>query len=114
MKSLTVTAKSILLLVLSCLALSAVSAQGNVNAAVFVTGDNNVIQIGNFIETTPGNVPVSIYYNQQDKRFYYTWYSSSKGYHILKYYDTYTYSYGGYWGTYYEEGYKPTQSTSSY
>jgi hypothetical protein len=114
MKPLTVTAKTILLLVLSCLALKAVFAQGNVNAAVFVTGDNNVIQIGNFIETTPGDVPVSIYYNQHTRTFYYTWYSASKGYHILKAYNTYSYSYNEYWGTYYEKGYTPAQSTSSY
>jgi hypothetical protein len=114
MKTLTTTAKTLILLVLSCLALNAVSAQGNVNAAVFVTGDNNVIQIGNFIETTPGNVPVSIYYNPYDKTFYYTWYSASKGYHILKSYNTYNYSHSEYWGTYYEKGYTPAQSTSSY
>ncbi len=107
----TLTLKTLVLLVLSCFALSAAIAQ-NVNAAVFVTGDNNIIQIGNFIETTPGNVPVSIYYNQGNKTFYYTWYSASKGYHILKAYDTYNYSYSDYWGTYYDKGYTPAQSTS--
>ncbi len=77
----------------------------NVNAAVFVTGDNNIIQLGTFIETTPGNVPVSIYYNQANSTFYYTWYSASRGYDILKSYDTYTYKYSDSWGKYHKDGY---------
>lgn len=113
MKTLTINAKALILIVLTGLFLTFVSAQ-DVNAAVFVTGDNNVIQIGNFIETTPGDVPVSIYYNQQNKTFYYTWYSASKGYHVLKAYDTYSYSYSDYWGTYYDKGYTPAQSSNSY
>jgi hypothetical protein len=109
----TLTLKLLLLALLACVVLNAAFAQ-NTNAAVFVTGDNNVIQIGTFIETTPGNVPVSIYYHQGSHTFYYTWYSSSKGYHILKAYDTYSYSVKEYWGTYYEYGYTPPATSSSY
>jgi hypothetical protein len=89
------TLKPLLFALLSCVVLNALAQ--NTNAAVFVTGDNNVIQIGTFIETKPGDVPVSIYYHQGSHTFYYTWYSSSKGYHILKAYDTYSYSVKEYW-----------------
>jgi hypothetical protein len=107
----TLNVKTLLLALLSFIALNAVFAQ-NTNAAVFVTGDSNVIQIGTFLETTPGNVPTSIYYNQSNKTFYYTWYNASKGYHILKAYDTYTYNVKDYWGTYYENGYTAPASSS--
>lgn len=105
--------KTILLALVAFIVLSAVTAQ-NTNAAVFVTGDNNIIQIGTFVETTPGNVPTSIYYNQSNKTFYYTWYSASKGYHILKAYDSYSYTTKEYWGTYYENGYTAPATSNSY
>jgi hypothetical protein len=108
-----VSIKTIILALVAVIALNFVFAQ-NTNAAVFVTGDNNIIQIGTFVETTPGNVPTSIYYNQGNKTFYYTWYSQSKGYHILKAYDSYSYSTKEYWGTYYENGYTAPASSSSY
>jgi hypothetical protein len=109
----TFNIKTALLAFISIIALTFVFAQ-NTNAAVFVTGDNNIIQIGTFVETTPGNVPTSIYYNQSNKTFYYTWYSQSKGYHILKAYDSYSYTTKEYWGTYYENGYTAPASSSSY
>jgi hypothetical protein len=99
--------KVLILMVLGLVALGVSFAQsGDVNAAVFVVGDNNVIQLGTFIETTPGDVPVSIYYHQGEKKFYYTWYSASKGYHILKAYDTYSYYLNNYTGNYYQYGYE--------
>jgi hypothetical protein len=101
--------KMVILMVLGLIALGMAQAQ-DVNAAVFVVGDNNVIQLGTFIETTPGDVPVSIYYHQTDKKFYYTWYSPSKGYHILKAYDSYTYYLNEYTGTYYQYGYEAKKS----
>ena len=77
---LTINLKSLLLVFFALLAVSAANAQsGDINVPVFVTGDNTIIQLGIFIKTTPGNVPVSIYYNQQQKIFYYTWYSPAKG-----------------------------------
>ncbi len=110
---LTTNLKSLLLVLFALLAVSAATAQsGDINVPVFVTGDNNIIQLGIFIETTPGNVPVSIYYNQQQKIFYYTWYSPSKGYYVLKAYDSYGYTLKDYWGRYYELGYSSSNSSS--
>jgi hypothetical protein len=99
----------VILMVLGLIALGMSFAQ-DVNAAVFVVGDNNVIQLGTFIETTPGDVPISIYYHQGEQKFYYTWYSPSKGYHILKAYDTYSYYLNEYTGTYYQYGYEAKKS----
>lgn len=115
MKNLLTANLKILLVLFALLAVSAATAQrGDVNAPVFVTGDNTIIQLGIFIETTPGNVPVSLYYNQQQKIFYYTWYSPSKGYHVLKAYDSYGYTLSEYWGRYYELGYSSSKSSSTY
>jgi hypothetical protein len=107
--------QGLVLMVLGFLAFSSAIAQ-NVNQAVFVIGDNNIIQLGAFVETTPGNVPVSIYYNQDNRTFYYTWYSASKGYHVLKAYDSYSYVKNEYWGAYYPDGYayNAPKTTTSY
>lgn len=77
------------------------------NTPVFVTADEVIIELGIFVDVTPGSVPVSIYYHADKKVFYYTWYNPNKDIHILKAYDSKSYENKEYTGVYYEEGYEP-------